>query len=312
MEEKKKVALKIMEILSEVDEELLARSEQEKKLHSARKRNRFGKLAAACLCVVVVGAASHGAMNLRNGNEATGSIQRMESMPANEDSVNRQEAGAEAMPEDLGIASGERAPADGSEGAFTNNTATLKETEEPQEAESAGGQADVESCDQLPQGSREVKQEEAYAAEPCGGYLPLSLPEGYIYENGILNEESGILFVTWTKGMDYISLSVSRQESPVLLTDISRPELYDVNLYEIPYGDTVPREYWQTFNDPVFRQEDLTLELVQMRMKTVADSGDTDTPRGDFSILYEGGMLVRFNGCGSPQSIYDMLASIPE
>lgn len=309
MEEKKKVALKIMEVLSEVDEELLARSEQEKKLHSARRWNRFGKLAAACLCVVVVGAASYGAMNLRNGNEAAGSTQRMESMPANEDSVNRQEA----MPEDLGIASGERAPADGSEGAVTNNTATIKETEEPmQNAASAEVQADVEGCDQLPQDSREVTQEEAYAAEPCGGYLPLSLPEGYIYENGILNEESGILFVTWTKGMDYISLTVSKEESPVLLTDISRPELYDVNLYEIPYGDTVPREYWQTFNDPVFRQEDLTLELVQMRMKTVEDSGDTDTPRGDFSILYEGGMLVRFNGCGTPQSIYDMLASIPE
>lgn len=314
MDEKKEIALKIMETLSEVDEELLVRSEQEKKMYSVRKWNRFGKLAAACLCAIVVGTAGYGARNLQNGNNATGSPRRIESMPesASEDGIDRQEAGAEAMQGDMGIASEAMGAAGDGDGAAAKNPASVKETEEPiQNAASAEVQNDIENC-QLPQSSREVTQEEAYAAEPCGGYLPLSLPEGYIYENGILNEESGMLFVTWTKGMDYISLTVSREESSVLLTDISRPELYDVNLYEIPYGDTVPREYLQTFNDPVFWQEDLTLELVQMRMKTVADSGDTDTPRGNFSILCEGGMLVRFNGCGTPQSIYDMLVSIPD
>lgn len=45
-------------------------------------------------------------------------------------------------------------------------------------------------------------------------------------------------------------------------------------------------------------------------MCVYGDAGDTDTPRGDFSILFSDGILVRFSGEGTAEQIWEMFSSM--
>ena len=56
--------------------------------------------------------------------------------------------------------------------------------------------------------------------------------------------------------------------------------------------------------------KDFNLEIVKSRIKSYDDQGDTDTPRGNFSVLYEGGVLIRFNGRGTAEEIWEMFCSM--
>ena len=83
-----------------------------------------------------------------------------------------------------------------------------------------------------------------------------------------------------------------------------------MSLYTIPYADSVPQEYRQEFDNPVFAVEDLTPEVIAARMRWVdGDSGDVDGWRGDFSVYYESeNVLVRYSLDGvTPQEAYDLI-----
>ena len=158
---------------------------------------------------------------------------------------------------------------------------------------------------------------EAGDVSVLGNYVPEKLPGGYVWESGAMteNQESGdaeSISLHWINGMDSIEIFISQPNvEDIILVDITKPETYDVRLYEIPYGQTVPEKYRESFNNPVFRAADMSLDIVEARMKAVADAGDTDTPRGRFAVLYEDGVLVRFSGRGSAEEIWEMFRSIP-
>ena len=40
------------------------------------------------------------------------------------------------------------------------------------------------------------------------------------------------------------------------------------------------------------------------------DSGDTDTPRGNFAVLYSDGVLVEFSGRGTAEEIWNMFEGL--
>ena len=120
------------------------------------------------------------------------------------------------------------------------------------------------------------------------------------------------LTVCWTRGMDSITLHLERTGNPPATVDVEKTESYDQRLYEVPYGETVPREYWQTFDNPVFAAEDFGLEIIESRMKSYDDQGDTDTPRGNFGVLYPDGVLARFSGRGTAEEIWEMFSSMGE
>ena len=107
-------------------------------------------------------------------------------------------------------------------------------------------------------------------------------------------------------------LSIVKAESPCATVDVEKPETYDERMYSIPYAESVPEEYRQSVNDPTFAREDLTLEIIKSRMLSYSDSGDTDTPRGNFSVLCSDGVLVRFNGRGTAEEIWEMFCSMEE
>ena len=148
--------------------------------------------------------------------------------------------------------------------------------------------------------------------EGLGEYVPETLPEGYKFESAYSNQDLDRenLTVSWSRGMDMILLHLEQTQGTVETVDVEKPEIYDERLYEVPYGETVPEEYRQVFQDPVFALEDFSLEIVESRMKTYEDSGDTATPRGNFKVLYPDGVLVSFNGRGTAQEIWDMFCSM--
>ncbi|MCM1185015.1 MAG: hypothetical protein NC251_02975 [Lachnoclostridium sp.] len=171
----------------------------------------------------------------------------------------------------------------------------------------------------------EITLREAKEMERIGGYVPETIPAGYRLESarGASPDNSYLdMSLCWCKGMDDIMLNITEfyavasmpadvnDSFQKRIVDPKRPETYDVHLYEIPYADTVPMEYFEVFYNPVFTEADFSLEMVEARMKSVPDAGDTSTPRGNFAVLYDSGILVEFNGRGSAEEIWEMFASI--
>ena len=162
--------------------------------------------------------------------------------------------------------------------------------------------------------AKSVTEEEARGWMPLGAYIPENLPEGYRMENAYIDPEEQSVTMTWSRGMDHILISVSSVEQGTVETvDITKPETYDERLYEIPYAETVPGKYRESVDNPVFDFSNMDyetgLELMNSRMISYGDTGDTDTPRGRFSILIEDEILLYFNGRGTPEEIWNMLYS---
>lgn len=158
---------------------------------------------------------------------------------------------------------------------------------------------------------QEITKEQALSVEVLGAYIPSQLPAGYGLESvkAKISQEDGstdILLLTWTRGMDYITLYISKTGTTQPATvDVDRPETYDLRLYGIPYGETVPEAYRESVMDPVFAWEDMSLEIVESRVVSPeGDAGDTDTPRGNFTVVYPDGVSVRFTGRGTPEEIW--------
>ncbi|MCI8789520.1 MAG: hypothetical protein HFH92_10495 [Lachnospiraceae bacterium] len=327
----RKGALRIMDALSGVDEELLERCEQSGQKSDKAYRRPLWQQArawAAVLCLAVVGAASFGGYRLMQmggmGSIADGSADEAWPMETIERAVN-----GETMEEEEGAAQDAAGP-DGNE-APEQKEEKGEDKEQLQEnvneaekgsAQMTGGaadqgvrqemSADMEGCP--PQRSQKLTEAEARSAEGLGIYVPTALPRGYAFESSSrnLDRQEENLTLCWFRGMDSILLSIEEADPVPATVDIARAEIYDVRLYEIPYGETVPEEYREVFQDPVFAVEDLSLEVIESRMASYNDSGDTDTPRGNFRVLYPDGVLVRFNGRGTPEEIWEMFCSMGE
>ncbi len=147
----------------------------------------------------------------------------------------------------------------------------------------AGGGCSVEE---------EYSLEEARALEGLGDYIPGSLPEGYAFERAVLysEEEGESLTVFWSRGKEQLTLKILRHDSDIL-------------------------QIGTEWADPVYAQEDLSLEAVEGSMALSSDTGGTDTGgtdilEGKFSVLYPEGYLVWFDGRGTAEEIWDMFCSI--
>lgn len=341
-------AMRIFEALSSVDEELLVRSDGQKNVVPFWKYAKV-MAACICFVVVGVAAYTGIDMKSAKENAsadcaapAAMEAAAEEAAPEDEKAAVADDSGyneevaeepAEAAEEEVAV--GEETVVSG--GAVKEETVTdgaLQEAvaeESPAEAEvsqhsaesgSVGDGAEMDSRQEsiLDYGKEvpPVQDEETLReTEVLGAYIPTKLPVGYVFESGYgideKNPENGISLL-WVNGMDTISISVREYvadaETERRIVDVSDTASYDVHLYEIPYCDSVPEKYYKTFHNPIFEEGDFTFEIVEARMKSVSEQGDTDTPRGNFAVLYESGILLEFNGRGDAESIWEMLESI--
>lgn len=336
-EKKREDAMRIFEALSHVDEELLARCEETVEGTSVRKRPiwYYGSAVAACLCMVICGAVLLNGRAFLSRNKTSGadcavSMDSMKQEMAMDSGVAepREEAAGSAAYSSETTGMQEEMPETATENGTieTKNGVTAVEgiSEGMQEAQKENaieeytdaisgqqsGTAVTESC--LSYNGEKITLQEARGVELLGEYIPDNLPAGYALESAYREKNSDTgqtesLSLCWSRGMDSIFWTISMADVAHITTvDSSKPETYDVHFYEIPYADTVPEEYRESFDNPLFREADFSLDMVKARMKVISDSGDTNTPRGDFSVLYDNGILVRFNGRGDAESIYNM------
>lgn len=150
--------------------------------------------------------------------------------------------------------------------------------------------------------SDRLDSEESARAEDLGGYLPVDIPRDFAFESAWreLGQGRDTLSAWWSDGLREVNVIISRPEQKPQLMDASKPELYDVRLYEIPWADTVPPEASEAgFYNPVFALEDLSEEIVASRIYEVDDAGDVDGYRINFGVWYEdAGVLVEYDAKG--------------
>lgn len=326
--------MKLMEALSGVDEELLERCEESGVRGKAPiPLRRYAKGWAAALGLVIVGAAGWGGYRLVQGTakdmnssgaafESMAQLEDMEVIVEDALPSREPEAGApEAAPrEEEDARSCDTASNGGEGGTGAGISETGRPSAESEAKEREEGNNDV--FDKQEEGVTEevcpaadfkrLTEEEARGQELLGGYVPTVLPRGYAFESAVTDPDSPEenLRICWTRGMDSIMLSFAKAGNVPNTVDVDKPETYDERLYEIPYAESVPEEYRQSVNDPVFAREDFSLEMIRSRMKSYHDSGDTDTPRGNFSVLCPDGVLVKFSGRGTPEEIWEMFCSM--
>lgn len=342
-------ALRLMEALSGIDEELLERSgtpdaletiaqrneaEEVTSVSEIRKRRRssviYRNAIAACIGFAVVGVLSWNALRpiwspKGADSSSSGNASPRESLKNQSayDIATQLDGDSAVVAEDTDNGLGteevmgeikEELGTEARNGRDTGDSLADCENEmdEPEApgVESSGAEKEKEDLMSTASPKKELTEKEARNTDVVGAFIPDDIPKGYTFESAYLDGQ-GAVSVIWYNGMDSILINVSRVVPEDYTTvDVDRTETYDVWLYEIPYGRTVPSEYIETFQNPIFLWEDMSLEIVNSRMKSVEDAGDTDTPRGNFSVLYTEGVLLYFNGRGTAEEIWNMLSSV--
>ncbi len=71
-----------------------------------------------------------------------------------------------------------------------------------------------------------------------------------------------------------MQVSFFEENDKARLTSVGETQNYDLALYPIPRGDSVPDELRIIVNNPIFLIEELSLGVVQTRAYEVSDAGD--------------------------------------
>ena len=311
-EEEYSAAERLFGALSGVDEELLERSEKKQKVVPFR---RYGGVLVASICLCVVGGALWATGNMpysvRNESADTTGAMQDKVAEANEqaaavadmdtaDVTTADNAAADAVEGAWAEEDAVAELADGGEGAVQDmpgekpNLGAVKDenagtyVEEGAVQESAlndsAGTIDRTSSTTEKQGAMAETLSEIQAREIklLGSYLPATIPDGYEFENAYCvgdTENASSLSVCWKNGADEIWITVTT-------------------------GD--PADHGSSA--VAFRN--LTKEWIAEQMKPTENEGDTDTPEGNFTVVYENGVLVKFSGRGSADNIWKMFQSI--
>ncbi len=157
--------------------------------------------------------------------------------------------------------------------------------------------------------------EEARADPDFGAYLP-EAPEGFPecdIRRYQFEEVQNYLHVFWYSGYDHVDWLVSYAGEKDLNRLVSPEDktFYDLSLYPIPWSESVPRDRWEMVNDPVFRAEELTPEMVRARSYTVSEAGDTGGWRTRFSVLFADSVMIRIEAKGvSPDWIFEQINAL--
>lgn len=169
----------------------------------------------------------------------------------------------------------------------------------------------------IPEFCKEELELKAAQEDPdFGKWFLQDVPAGYQKETMLRYKDyySDCLYGFWTKGYDQLRWEVSKltEEDKARITSVDATENYDLSLYPIPRADSVPEELREIVDDPIFRIEDLTLDIILCRYYEVYDRGEGgNSGRMQFSVLYEDVIVeVRTKGI-SPQWLYEQLMKLP-
>ena len=287
-------AMKLMQALSGVDEELLERSEERKTGHKiVRFMNRYGKGCAACLCLIVAGAAFFSMRGVKTDNTAESIMEMAPGLQANMTAGGTEDgaAGEAAELECVETAKDELAETmnsgmDAGEAPAwldieelvqqAEHSAEQDETEKYSgaqnngalETEKAEGTAGVESTTEDIQQNATEELRQSRKAEPL-------VPDSYSYIEETLSENGESRTVEWSDGEHGLWLRFTQTE---LTTDVC----FDVE-------------------PPVYTVEEDWRELI-------AEKEDGERQR--LALLYEDGVLVEYSGYLTSEELIALFESL--
>ena len=163
--------------------------------------------------------------------------------------------------------------------------------------------------------------EEARRDPDFGGFLPANIPDrlGFDMANRWIDQHSNNLFTAWLTTDDsfsneYVRWIVSKEAWYHADRFVSADDThkFDRSLFQPPYAETVPDEFWQIHMNPIFRAEEFTFEVLQMRAlwddRQDRRLGDTTpTWQINFGVLY-GDIVVDVSTRGlTPKEVWEML-----
>ena len=93
------------------------------------------------------------------------------------------------------------------------------------------------------------------------------MPEGFTDEGTrrYIDSDENYLSTLFTSGLNEISMKISFYNENTMskrLTSVKDTENYDLNLYPIPRGETIPKNLYEVVNNPIFDLNELTLDTV--------------------------------------------------
>lgn len=150
--------------------------------------------------------------------------------------------------------------------------------------------------------------EAARTDEVYGRYVDVQIPEGYVFDGGI--RSTSLMRVTFSGGGEEVSVTCRQADEGVSdwLADVEKPKEYDLGLYSIPWGESVPQELMTRVLNATFRPEQITLEIVEARTWQAQEEGEVAGSRTQIGILYSDNVLVEITGKGpSAEEIYAMI-----
>lgn len=268
-------AMKLMQALSGVDEELLERSEERKTGHKiVRFMNRYGKGCAACLCLIVAGAALFAMRGVKTDNTAESVMEMAPGLQANM-TAGGTEDGAADMTAELECAETAKeelaetmnSDMDAGEAPTWLDIEALAQQAERSGAEEAGMDGSAGNEDNKQQSSLESLRQ-SRKAEPL-------VPDSYSYIEETLSENGESRTVEWSDGGHGLWLRFTQTE---LTTDVrfeAEPPVYTV------------AEDWR--------------ELI-----TEKEDGE----RQQLALLYEDGLLVEYCGYLTSEELIVLFESL--
>lgn len=269
-------AMKLMQALSGVDEELLARSEERKPEHKiVRFMNRYGRGCAACLCLIAAGAAFFAMRGVKTDNTTESIMDMAPGLQANMTAGGTED-----------VAAGEAAELECAETAKEELAETMNSD---MDADEAPAWLDIEALAQQAElsGAEEAGMDGAAGNEDNKQQLssleslrqsrkvePL-VPDSYSYIEETLSEDGESRTVEWSDGEHGLWLRFTQTE---LTTDVcfdTEPPVYTV------------AEDWR---------------------KLITEKEDRERRR--LALLYEDGLLVEYSGYLTGEELIALFESL--
>lgn len=160
-----------------------------------------------------------------------------------------------------------------------------------------------------------LTQEQAYSEPDFGKYL-FTVPKEYLFNNAyrLLNQSSNMLYASWSHGHEDISIQVYSHDdySKQRMVNKEDTQLYDMSLYPIPWGETMPLDKAHIIENPVFDAKALTLDMIKLREYTRRENTDKsgNSLCMNFSVLYNDVVVeIRSEGV-SAEYLFDKLTAL--
>jgi len=158
--------------------------------------------------------------------------------------------------------------------------------------------------------------EQARADPDFGAYIPKNMPEGLEVSSArrFINQTSNWLRVNYSYHYSHRSGPISWQiGEPMVhhfdrLVSLDEREKYDMSLYPPPWASTIPRELRQVVQNPTFRAEDMSFDVVMARAYRHFDDEHMSTR--SFAVLIAGIVIDISPHRMTPEEVWEILEQV--